>query len=90
MSGTEPNGFGFDRLYGLTTILLQPGTTKVNGQMPGYIIYGATNYPAQSVHTGGSHVLMGDGSVRLISDNINFATFQMLLTRDDGQVVGEF
>jgi prepilin-type N-terminal cleavage/methylation domain-containing protein len=79
-----------DRQYGVTTILLPPGTKKVPYGANGYGADGGGNYPAQSAHVGGSHILLGDGSVRFLSDNINYVTFQMLLTRDDGQVVGEF
>ncbi|QDT96871.1 DUF1559 domain-containing protein [Gimesia aquarii] len=37
-----------------------------------------------SNHTGGAHFLMADGSVRFISENINFATYQAAGSRDDG------
>ncbi len=43
-----------------------------------------------SVHTGGMHVLLGDGSVRFISENINATTRQRLGYISDGQTIGEF
>lgn len=43
-----------------------------------------------SQHTGGAHHLMGDGSVRFISENINVNTYNALTTRKGGEVVGEF
>ncbi|RLS35937.1 MAG: DUF1559 domain-containing protein [Planctomycetota bacterium] len=43
-----------------------------------------------SFHTGGSHVLMGDGAVRFLSANIDGQTLVALGTRDGGEVVGEF
>jgi prepilin-type processing-associated H-X9-DG protein len=58
-----------------------------------------------SGHTGGAHFLMGDGSVRFISENVDhtgtdfansnggngpFGTYQRLAGIRDGQVVGEF
>ncbi len=55
-----------------------------------------------SVHTGGAHFLMADGAVRFISENVQFiangesnssaadSTYEFLLHRNDGQVVGEF
>jgi type II secretory pathway pseudopilin PulG len=43
-----------------------------------------------SFHTGGVHVLLGDGSVRFISDNISGATLGGLISRSGSEVVGEF
>jgi len=43
-----------------------------------------------SVHTGGLHVLLGDGSTRFISENINATTRQRLGYINDSQTVGEF
>lgn len=43
-----------------------------------------------SFHTGGAHFLMGDGSVRFINENISMNTFASLVTRDGGEVFGEF
>jgi len=43
-----------------------------------------------SFHPGGIHALLGDGSVRFVSDSIDFLTLRRLCVRDDGQVVGDF
>jgi len=43
-----------------------------------------------SFHTGGCHCLMGDGAVRFISENISTQTLGALITRKNGEVVGEF
>ena len=43
-----------------------------------------------SLHTGGAHYLLADGSVRFISENIDTVTRQRLAYMSDGQVVGEF
>ena len=40
----------------------------------------------KSQHTGGVHVVMGDGSVRFISDNIDYATYQYAGNKADGAV----
>jgi prepilin-type N-terminal cleavage/methylation domain len=56
-----------------------------------------------SNHTGGAHFVLGDGSVRFISENIDYqtggatdnqsevdSTYERLLAKSDGQVVGDF
>jgi prepilin-type N-terminal cleavage/methylation domain-containing protein len=43
-----------------------------------------------SFHTGGVFVCLCDGSVRFISDNIDFQNFKKLAMRNDAQVIGEF
>jgi prepilin-type processing-associated H-X9-DG protein len=43
-----------------------------------------------SQHTGGVQFLQCDGSVRFVSENIDYQTFRNLGERDDGNVVGEF
>ncbi|MDA1164829.1 MAG: DUF1559 domain-containing protein [Planctomycetota bacterium] len=58
---------------------------------------------ARSLHTGGMHALLADGSVRFISENIDFSrtnngcgpanqrgVWQKIHTRGGGEVVGEF
>ncbi|RLS57287.1 MAG: DUF1559 domain-containing protein [Planctomycetota bacterium] len=44
----------------------------------------------RSGHVGGAHFLLGDGSVRFISENLDYNTYQNLGTRNDGKVIGEF
>ena len=48
------------------------------------------NTPLNSYHEGGVHVLMADGAVRFLSENISLVTYRQLGVRDDGQVVGEY
>jgi hypothetical protein len=43
-----------------------------------------------SFHTGGVHVLLGDGAVRFLSENIDGNTLISLATRTRGDIVGEF
>jgi prepilin-type processing-associated H-X9-DG protein len=44
----------------------------------------------KSRHEGGAHFLLADGSVRFISENIDYRNYQRLGDRRDGEVVGEF
>jgi len=46
-----------------------------------------TSMGIKSLHTGGAQVLMGDGSVHFISENIDYRNLQLLGDRRDGQVV---
>ena len=45
-----------------------------------------SNIPLNSAHSGGVNILMGDGSVRFLTDSTPLATLAMLATRDDGLV----
>ncbi len=100
-SGGGSIGFGFlmgtvgvtrggERQIGLTSVLYTVGTKKfAGGQGPG-TYNGGDNSPIQSSHVGGAHVLLGDGTVRFISDNVNFDTFKSLSVVNDGLTVGEW
>jgi prepilin-type N-terminal cleavage/methylation domain-containing protein len=46
-------------------------------------------YPG-SIHTGGMHMLMGDGAVRFLSENVDSTTRSRLGFIGDGQPIGEF
>ncbi len=43
-----------------------------------------------SFHTGGAHVLLADGSVRYVSENLDYKTLRALVSSGGGEVVGEF
>ena len=43
-----------------------------------------------SAHTGGAQVLLGDGSVRFVSDSIDITTWRGVGTMNNGEVLGEF
>jgi prepilin-type N-terminal cleavage/methylation domain-containing protein/prepilin-type processing-associated H-X9-DG protein len=48
------------------------------------------NNAARSLHTGGVQVLLLDGSVRFVSENVDVATWSRLGDMADGQVIGDF
>jgi prepilin-type N-terminal cleavage/methylation domain-containing protein/prepilin-type processing-associated H-X9-DG protein len=49
-----------------------------------------TSQGFKSRHTGGAQFALCDGSVRFLSENIDYMTYQRLGDRRDGQVLGEF
>jgi len=50
----------------------------------------ATTFGFSSWHTGGCQVLLGDGTVRFLSENIDTNTYINLFRRSDGRTLGEF
>jgi len=85
-------GCMFERQFNLTTVRYPPNAPAIDNDpaWPGIGDNYGINNPLNSAHSGGIHVLLGDGSVRFISDNINMQTFRWLCTRDDGNSVGDF
>ena len=74
------------RCFNLTTVRQAPNT-KLEATFSGSQ---RCNTVIQSAHTGGVHVLLGDGTVRFLSESINLDTFKWLADRADGQVLSEF
>lgn len=50
----------------------------------------ADRFALSSPHVGGVHVMLGDGSVRFLSENIDVNTYTWLNNEKDGNVLGEF
>ena len=74
-----------------TTTLRYPINFKTYSSTAGDgMAHGGANKPIQSIHSGGAHVLMGDGAVRFLSESLHINTVKYLADRDDGQVVGEY
>lgn len=46
------------------------------------------NTVINSFHVGGVHILMGDGAVKFISENMDFATVRNVAARNDGVPIG--
>lgn len=98
-TGEPPNYFssGTDnRSFNMTTIRYnvnkKTGWANGNGDCGGAGVcldYGQ-NTPLNSAHSGGVQILLGDGSVRFINDNISLEILALLATRDDGKPLGDF
>jgi prepilin-type N-terminal cleavage/methylation domain-containing protein/prepilin-type processing-associated H-X9-DG protein len=84
----ETSGGNLQRSFNLTTIAYPPNSTNptMNGVGSNY----GSNNGVYSEHPGGVQVLMADGSVHFISDNINMLTLRRLCSKNDGQPVGEY
>lgn len=67
-----------------------PSMTPTPGTADGTGTSYISNVGASSHHVGGAHFLLCDGSVRFISNNVDFVTYNYLGNKADGQVVGEF
>ncbi|QDU11894.1 DUF1559 domain-containing protein [Gimesia aquarii] len=84
----EPTNLAFPPpCFNITTIRYSPNSSY---DQPGVHNNHGPNNPLASAHEGGVMVLLADGSVRFISENINLTTLKQLAVRDDGQSIGEF
>jgi len=68
-----------------------PNTTSCAGTgFPGNMSNMAMQIPPSSNHGGGVNVLLGDGSVRFISDSINLQTWRALGTINGGEAISNY
>lgn len=81
--GSEPDCWS----TGVACVRYAPNT-KVAG--PGAQQMYEANNILNSFHPGGIHILLADGSVRFVSDNINLQTLLGIACGDDGVPVGDF
>lgn len=63
---------------------------QIEGGGSGQLLADSTWHGFSSDHTGGAQFLLGDGSVRFISENVDMTTYQRLGLVADGQVLGDF
>ena len=69
---------------------LTNGYLTPNSRIPDLVVHFTGFFAPRSHHAGGAHVLLGDGSVRFLSENIDTELHRNLHSRDGGEVVGEF
>jgi prepilin-type N-terminal cleavage/methylation domain-containing protein/prepilin-type processing-associated H-X9-DG protein len=79
------------RVFNTTYIGYRPlGTQVCNGGPVGHYRAEGTNYdnelPIQSAHPGGAHVVLCDGSVQFLSNDIDFNLYRWMAIRDSEQV----
>lgn len=77
------NGLGLNNFAVCCTWSTPPNQNLSKTQLSSWSLAG-------SLHTGGLQVLLGDGSVRFVSENMAAITRQNLSYIGDGQTIGEF
>ncbi len=93
-NGTSPNPAGAPNT---PTPVFQDGDITTHGAWEAIPVDPETKLPSSeyvggfgSYHSGGAQFLLGDGSVRFISQNISVPVFRNLTNRKDGELISEF
>ena len=76
-------------IYGNGTLTVRYANNSRSAGPGASTAYGL-NTILNSSHSGGINVGLADGSVRFITDNIDFTTYRRLCTRDDGQPIENY
>ncbi|QDT27996.1 putative major pilin subunit [Gimesia panareensis] len=66
------------------------GYLPPNSKLPDVVTHWTGYFAPRSHHTGGAHVLMGDGSVRFLSDSLDMNLNHAIHSKNGGEVLGEF
>jgi prepilin-type N-terminal cleavage/methylation domain-containing protein/prepilin-type processing-associated H-X9-DG protein len=69
---------------------LTNGYNPPNSRIPDVVVHFTGFFGPRSWHTGGAQILMGDGSVKMLSDNIDTMLHRGLHSRNGGEVQGDF
>tara|TARA_R110002111_G_scaffold262504_1_gene338974 strand:- start:163906 stop:164976 length:1071 start_codon:yes stop_codon:yes gene_type:complete len=85
-----PSSVGSTYPSGITTVRYSPNAFRRSGAPSPAASNYSFNTVLNSMHVGGIHVLLADGAVRFVGDNVDFTTLAQLCSKDDGQVIGEF
>lgn len=81
---------GPTRCENLTTVMHPVGYRNWAASTSSSRLSTYPNRPILSAHAGGAFVALCDGSVRMLSDNMDVIVLKRLATRDDGEPLGEF
>ncbi|QDT96944.1 DUF1559 domain-containing protein [Gimesia aquarii] len=66
------------------------GYFSPNSNSPDVAHHGEVISGARSLHVGGANILLCDGSVRFLGENVDLETLRNLFSRADGKTIGEF
>ena len=69
---------------------LTNGYNTPNSRIPDVVTHFTGFFGPRSMHTGGANLLLGDGAVRFVSDNIDSTLHRSLHSRNGGEITGEF
>ena len=88
--GAAGTGRGISWMRGLNHAVTTNGYLTPNSPIPDIVMHGVGFFGPRSFHTGGAHVLLGDGSVRFLSSSMSQTLHRDLHSRDGGEAIGQF
>jgi hypothetical protein len=83
-------GRGVSWMRGLNHAVTTNGYLTPNSRIPDIMMHGTGFFGPRSFHSGTAQILLGDGTVRALNDNININISRALHTREGGETLGEF
>ncbi len=85
-----PNSTVADVCYDINPASWCTNDANLNLPATGNTTIAAQTGSARSRHTGGAHILLGDGAIRFVSNNVNLAIWRSLGTIRGGEILGDF
>ena len=77
-------------IRGLETYTMVNGYLPPNSLIPDVTAHGRLWSGPRSWHSGGAQMVMGDGSVRFVGENVDLVTFRALFTLAGREIIGDF